>query len=109
MGGGGSEKGYRIPAGKGPHAVGCADLMTGNAAEVRSRDEPNGRPGLRAGLPDALWLNALFQPGTVGQRQPLGVGSADRAAPSACCAQEGPGAGRRGWVMSVRCFSWDRA
>ncbi|NP_990300.2 platelet-activating factor acetylhydrolase precursor [Gallus gallus] len=33
MGSGGAEKGYRIPAGKGPHAVGCTDLMTGDAAE----------------------------------------------------------------------------
>lgn len=30
-----SEKFYRIPEGKGPHSVGCTDLMTENAAEVK--------------------------------------------------------------------------
>jgi len=49
MGSGGAEKGYRIPAGKGPHAVGCTDLMTGDAAEVRLRDEHSGRPWSAAG------------------------------------------------------------
>lgn len=29
-----SEKFYRIPEGKGPHSVGCTDLMTENAVEV---------------------------------------------------------------------------
>lgn len=34
MGSNSAEKFYRIPEGKGPHSVGCTDLMTENAAEV---------------------------------------------------------------------------
>lgn len=30
-----AEKFYRIPKGKGPHSVGCTDLMTENAVEVK--------------------------------------------------------------------------
>lgn len=32
---GSTEKFYRIPEGKGPHSVGCTDLMTENAVEVK--------------------------------------------------------------------------
>lgn len=34
MGSSSTEKFYRIPEGKGPHSVGCTDLMTENAVEV---------------------------------------------------------------------------
>lgn len=64
-----TEKFYRIPKGKGPHSVGCTDLMTEDAVEVKPSvlppsdlshnvgettccsftDEPNGRS-------DAPWL-----------------------------------------------------
>lgn len=30
-----TEQFYRIPEGKGPHSVGCTDLMTENAVEVK--------------------------------------------------------------------------
>ena len=35
MGSSSTEKFYRIPGGKGPHSVGCTDLMTENAVEVK--------------------------------------------------------------------------
>lgn len=35
MGSNSTEKFYRIPEGKGPHSVGCTDLMTENAVEVK--------------------------------------------------------------------------
>ena len=35
MGSSSTEKFYRIPEGKGPHSVGCTDLMTDNAVEVK--------------------------------------------------------------------------
>lgn len=30
-----TERFYKIPEGKGPHSVGCTDLMTENAVEVK--------------------------------------------------------------------------
>lgn len=35
MGSRSTGKFYRIPEGKGPHTVGCTDLMTGDAVEVK--------------------------------------------------------------------------
>lgn len=70
MGSNSTEKFYRIPKGKGPHSVGCTDLMTENAVEVKPSvlppsdlchnvskttccsfmDESNRRSCLRAGM-----------------------------------------------------------